>query len=1055
MKEADTREVTQRLQERPTIGLLAAWIGAGYENEFMLKMSAVAEVLDVNLICVVGGKVGWEENFVFELVGPQRFDGLIVSGSVGHGIDLEALQRFCARFAPLPLVGVGLSLPDIVQVLPDSASGMREAVEHLVRVHNLRRIAFIKGPEGQVEAQERYQAYVDVLAAHDIPLDPELITFGDYRRGSGQAAMRELLSREVSFEAVVAANDLMALGAFDVLRAHGRRVPEDVALVGFDDVAEARNFEIPLTTVRQSISELTHAALTTLLDRIRGDQDDAQLADGAVRIPTRLVIRRSCGCQPDAGAESGAASVVTELSWDGEGPDTPPVPPNVPEPLWRAFLADLADAEATRFIPEWLADLRRLQAEASTDAPSAELWVDTAGPLLTALRQAALPHLADARQLIEAGELLQQARALSRTQALGKSRNLLFGQQELQEFERALAAALAWPDLREPIEQHFPALGVDHAYVVLDALDAASRDEVQLVLAYGHGGKVTLQKDGPTFPARQLLPQEMAWEQRRYTALLMPLLVRERQLGFLLLELGVREGAFYHRLAEQLSGGIFRMRLLEEQARARTALEEARERAETALRDLMALQQRYVRDAWQTHARVASGYARAPEGEGPTERAWLPIMGAAVTEDGPVQQPLASDGSSLGLPLRLYGETIGVLGLERVEGGGWSAEEVALAQGLLEHTARALETQRLVDETQRRAAQLQTATQVAQITSSILTLEALLDQAVNLVREHFGYYYVGLFLVEETGSWAVLRAGTGDAGRVMLERGHRLAVGGNSMIGRCVAQNQAQIALDVGEERVRFDNPLLPDTHSEIALPLRSRGRAIGAITIQATEQAAFSEEDLNILQTMADQLGNAIENVRLLDEREQTVRALEAAQGTYTQESWRAYLETMGRAQGYRYRLGLEPLSELYPEAQVALAEHQPIVTVSAPSTADGAEETPAQGALAVPVRLREQIIGALNVRFEDEHVPPEMISLVEQVAEQLALSLENARLYEDTRQRAAQERLVGEVMAQVRETLDLERMVRTAVEELRGRLGLERLVVRLGVPEKEEGLE
>jgi GAF domain-containing protein len=138
---------------------------------------------------------------------------------------------------------------------------------------------------------------------------------------------------------------------------------------------------------------------------------------------------------------------------------------------------------------------------------------------------------------------------------------------------------------------------------------------------------------------------------------------------------------------------------------------------------------------------------------------------------------------------------------------------------------------------------------------------------VNLIRDRFDFYYVGLFLLDETGRWAVLWAGTGQPGRQMLKQGHKLEVGGTSMVGWCTANAQARIALDVGEETVRFDNPLLPETRSEMALPLISRGRVIGALTVQSTEAQAFSEEDIAVLQTMADQIANAIENARLFEE--------------------------------------------------------------------------------------------------------------------------------------------------------------------------------------------
>jgi PAS domain S-box-containing protein len=174
---------------------------------------------------------------------------------------------------------------------------------------------------------------------------------------------------------------------------------------------------------------------------------------------------------------------------------------------------------------------------------------------------------------------------------------------------------------------------------------------------------------------------------------------------------------------------------------------------------------------------------------------------------------------------------------------------------------------RLLETLKRRNTQLQTAAQVSKSASTILEPEALLDKSVNLIRERFDFYYVGIFLVDEAGEYAVLRAGSGEAGQRMLEAGHRLAVGGESMVGRCAANSQARISLDVGQEAVRFDNPWLPETRSEMALPLISHRQCIGALTVQSTREAAFSEQDVAILQTMADQLAIAIKNASLFQQ--------------------------------------------------------------------------------------------------------------------------------------------------------------------------------------------
>ena len=212
--------------------------------------------------------------------------------------------------------------------------------------------------------------------------------------------------------------------------------------------------------------------------------------------------------------------------------------------------------------------------------------------------------------------------------------------------------------------------------------------------------------------------------------------------------------------------------------------------------------------------------------------------------------------------------------------------------GVLAFARDVTERERLLANMEQNSTQLQTAAEVSRAASSILDPDELIQQVVSLVRKRFDLYYVGLFLADPTEKWAVLRAGTGKAGRKMIKQGHKLEIGGGSMIGSCIASTQARIALDVrepqsndvGKEAVRFptgtlerrDNPVLPKTRSEMALPLIARGRAIGAMSIQSTKEAAFSDADVAVLQTMSDQVANAIANARLF---EQSQAALDDAQ--------------------------------------------------------------------------------------------------------------------------------------------------------------------------------
>jgi GAF domain-containing protein len=366
----------------------------------------------------------------------------------------------------------------------------------------------------------------------------------------------------------------------------------------------------------------------------------------------------------------------------------------------------------------------------------------------------------------------------------------------------------------------------------------------------------------------------------------------------------------------------------------------------------------------------------------------------------------------------------------------------------LENLGTTLE-QRVVDRTRK----LQAAADVSHATTSVLDPYQLLRRVVNLVRDRFDLYYVGLFLVDEAGQFAVLRAGTGEAGRQMLAAGHRLEVGGDSMIGQCVAKAEGRIALDVGEEAVWFDNPHLPYTRSEMALPLRSRGRVIGAMTVQDTQEAAFDETDIAVMQTMADQVAVAIDNAQLFAQTQAALKDMEATHQRYLGQAWAEYTRRRPTS-GYRYstelghsEAGLVTLgAEILPLAQQAMKVRRPVVGKGNGSAMGQGEKT-SSPALVVPVVLRGQPIGALGFKATeaDRQWRADDVALAEAIAEQFALAVDNLRLLDETQRRVARERLTSEITARMRETLNVETVLKTAAQEVRQALGLPEVIVRL----------
>jgi GAF domain-containing protein/anti-sigma regulatory factor (Ser/Thr protein kinase) len=223
--------------------------------------------------------------------------------------------------------------------------------------------------------------------------------------------------------------------------------------------------------------------------------------------------------------------------------------------------------------------------------------------------------------------------------------------------------------------------------------------------------------------------------------------------------------------------------------------------------------------------------------------------------------------SEMALPLIIGDEAIGALTVQSTEEAAFHEEDIDALQTMADQLAVAIQNSRLHRQEERRSRLLKAANRVGKEVASILDLDQLLPQTVNIICEAYGLYYAGVFLLDEKGEYAVLRAGYGKAGKAMLAEGHKLRVGTDSMIGACVAMGEARIALDVGEERVHFKNPHLPHTRSEMALPLIYGGRTLGAVTIQSSEERAFSDDDITTLLTMAEHLAVAINNARLIEE--------------------------------------------------------------------------------------------------------------------------------------------------------------------------------------------
>ncbi|MBN1584566.1 MAG: GAF domain-containing protein [Anaerolineae bacterium] len=367
--------------------------------------------------------------------------------------------------------------------------------------------------------------------------------------------------------------------------------------------------------------------------------------------------------------------------------------------------------------------------------------------------------------------------------------------------------------------------------------------------------------------------------------------------------------------------------------------------------------------------------------------------------------------------------------------------------------------QRVSDRTrdlEQRSVYLEASAEVGRATSSILDAGELVQQSVDLIRERFVLYYVGLFLVEGSGGagdWAVLRAGTGETGASMVARGHRIRVG-EGMVGWCIANNQARVALDVGKDAVRLASEELPDTRSEAALPLHSGGKVLGALTVQSDQPGAFDQDVLLVLQTMADQVATALDNARLFA---QVQEALDSTQRAYGQMSHQAWTDLLRARQDLVFRSGERAMigeQHLWrPEMEQAFQDRQTVRTsavaldAGSPSPA-GEEQAVEMGyPLAIPIRSGEDVIGVLDTfkPIEQGEWTTQEVAWLQDVTEQLSFALEAARFYQETQIREIRERQIREIGTNLQARVSLDALMQSAVADLARALNVPSAFVQL----------
>jgi len=534
---------------RPTIGLLVDLTDRQYQFGILQGISDFAVRRDINLICLEGGTLvshehfKYDQNILYELPSDDRLNGLLIlSDSIAIRLDDEAIFHFRESFQPLPVLFIGRSHPSVPSIVIDSYNGMTEMVIHLIEVHRYRRFAFIKGVQGSFHAEMRFKAFTEVLKLHNIPIDEDFIYDGDYLEMSGTLAVRKFIAANKKLpDVIIACNDEMAISALHELKNFGIRVPDDVAVVGVDDIPKCATISPTITTVRQPLLREGWTAIELMLDILEGKSDSVPMI---TTLDSRLIIRESCGCvlamkSPSSsitisekkGISIDAAQCHKQIgfivqgisydrNWMSDG--------RLTSGLISTFIQSCQTHEVNVFLDFWIEFLKM----------NFHLEVDEViiGGLLQYLRESIKSEddsfIRDTLFWNALSILEKQTLQLFRTanNSIWReeiSLNQLRDQLDIR-FDRARNIDILYENLVE--------LGIRSAYL---ALYNQSEDisTARMVLAYTANERHSLPVDGLHFPSNLLIPDQFFNGHERFSLMVEALYYDEQQIGFLILDM--------------------------------------------------------------------------------------------------------------------------------------------------------------------------------------------------------------------------------------------------------------------------------------------------------------------------------------------------------------------------------------------------------------------------------------------------------------------------------------------------------------------------------------
>lgn len=560
---------------RQTIGVMIDNVDDDYQRSIWYGIERAAEEYDLNVMNFLCGDFGVDSpgtlihNKILKLVSPEVIDGIIIVSSVmASYIGNHALEEYCVNFKPLPMVSFGFVLESMPSVITETQYGLRDLIEHLIIRHGKKHFMFVGGTRYNSDAIMRKKIFEEALEQYGISMDPHLMLRGDFKQERTIEVIKEVLSKGYRFDAVVCANDEMAISVMTTLQESGIRVPEEVSVTGFDDILGAHRLSMPLTTVRQQLSEMARKAVSMLIDTMSGKNPPE-----IITFPTEVIIRRSCGCysqslnragefrtdlmNSNSSNDGSVDSIISELLTIYPSMSGNQILVQIRE-LTSSFLQECSDKKKTgKFISDFDHHVRAALSNGMED----DLWED----FLTIIRKTIFQNIESNRNIIiEAGSLIQQARVMlkeiSKQQLWSNHSALAKKTLTLQFVIDNLIGSFDLPTLLNNLAEELPKIGIKGCFLSLHDNDTSSFTEARMILAYRNSIRTEINPDGYPYQAKLLFPDNISHFEKhfekRINLIWQPLIFGNEELGFIGLEYNPLEEISSLALAEQIRSAL-------------------------------------------------------------------------------------------------------------------------------------------------------------------------------------------------------------------------------------------------------------------------------------------------------------------------------------------------------------------------------------------------------------------------------------------------------------------------------------------------------------------